>query len=397
MFWYLVFMAILFGLNLAENNGRRGAGVIAAWLLALVAGLRYETGFDWVEYENIYLLTGSLGQPNIYAQSDIQVEAGWEFVSSLLRTFGLGFQWLLALVAFFNFYVLYKFIKKYSNFTVIILIWYYGFGFLSGQMAAIRSCAGISFLLLAFMYLDRSKPVSVVLAALSGTFHAFSFVIAPFVYIRARLPDWRLVAALTLPALGLVSLFGFSVFRFAVQTLGAILPAGIATAKLELYGSSTGATLSPLLIGLLAWHFFAYYLISRGDQAAGDRRILKFAGWVTILNIVAHCYFPDYPVFWNRVMLLSFFLQSVALAGLYEELLNYAGSRALIGLGVTAASCGSIIYSLNNSQALAFKPYQSTLVVMIRGDYGDGRVRYAIVRREIDDAAAEARRAAGVY
>ena len=398
MFWYFVFAAILFLLNIMENGGRRHAGAAAALLLAVVAGSRYETGFDWVEYEFLYFLAPKIGQPDIYQNVDyIAVEKGWQALSSILKTFGFGFQGLLAVVAAFNIWVLFSFSRKYSHFTVVVLIWYYGFCFLSGQMAAIRSCAGISFILIGFMCLDRGKPYWALLAAATSiTFHAFSLVLAPFIFLNRRLPPWQLVIALTLPALALIVFFDISIFALVVQTLGSFLPTGLVTAKLELYGDSTGARFSPFLLILLGWHVLAYILIVGGERSSEKPRVLRLAGYFTILNIVAHCYFPDYPVFWNRVMLMSFFVQAVALANIYRSLMADPPARAVVGAGATAIACGSLYYSLSSIQAIAFTPYQSSLVTTFRGDYGDGRLRYSIVRKEIDTAAAESRAAAGV-
>ena len=397
MFWYFVIAGALFTLNVLENGGRKQAGALAAILLALVAGFRYETGFDWVEYEFLYMLAPKLGQDNIYNHIEyIAVERGWELLSSALKTLGLGFQGLLITVAAFNFWVLYIFARRYTQSIVIILIWYYGFCFLSGQMAAIRSCTGISFVLIGFILLDRGKPyLAALAAAASVTFHAFSLVLLPFVFLNRELPKWPLVIAATLPALALVAFAGTSIFAIVVQTLGGFLPSGLVTAKLELYGDASRASFSPFLLVLLGWHYLAYAAISIGATGAKSTRILRFAGWLTILNIVAHCYFPDYPVFWNRVMLISFFVQAVALANIHRRLMLDPSARTVVGAGAPAVACASMAYSLSSSQAIAFTPYQSYLVVMARGHYGDGRLRYSIVRREIDTAAAAARAAAG--
>ena len=395
MFWYLFILAVVALLALNERGERRRQGIIAAIILAGFAGLRYETGFDWLEYEFLYTYAAPLGVINTYlGVGSINVEPGYVLAMGASKTLGLGFQTFIFAIAIFNFYFLYKTCSRYTKYVALVLVWYYGFLFISAQMSTIRQGLSISFILWGLLLRDRGRPVLTVLVGLTSiAFHSFSIVFVPFLVVSQRPPGWIAVALACLPGI-LLELLGVSVFELVVRLAMPIFGGGLVGDKLSLYGQSSAAELSPLVLVLVGWHLFFLRCNQIDLRPESESYLFRvFTSWMAILNIGAHAYVADFPVIWNRVMLMSFFTEAIVLTMLYRRQLMEPTFRIIM---VTAASSGaavSLVYALSHSQALAFKPYQTMAMVWFRGHYGDGRARYEVVRGEIDRAAAESRSA----
>lgn len=393
MLWYLIVLILLGLLALTERGHTRTAGAVAAAILAAMAGLRYETGFDWLEYEYLFTFTAPLGITNTYlGVGTVDVEPGYELAMSVFKTFGLGFQTFLFAIAVVNFIAIYQLCRRYTCHIALVLIWYYGFVFISGQMSTIRQCLSISFILWALLLRERKRPIAALLVGmLSVTFHTFSIIFVPFIFLTRRTPGWQIVALACFPGL-VLNLAGFSVFELVVQLATPIFGGGLVGDKLSLYGEASGAALSPFTLILMAWHVFFLRTNERDLQPGReDYYFRNFSAWIAILNLFAHTYVADFPIIWNRVMLVSFFVEAIVLAMLYARELAEPMFRTLVVFTASIGAAVSLVYVLSHSQGLAFKPYQSMVVVWFRGHYGDGRARYEVVRSEIDSAARESR------
>lgn len=395
MFWYLFVLAVLALLALNERGEQRRPGIIAAIILAGFAGLRYETGFDWLEYEFLYTYAAPLGVINTYlGVGSIDVEPGYVLAMGLSKTLGLGFQTFIFAISVFNIYLIYKTCSRHTRYIALVLVWYYGFLFTSAQMSTIRQGLSISFILGGLLLRDRGRPIlAVPVGLISIAFHSFSIIFVPFLVVTRRPPGWIVVALACLPGI-LLHLLGISVFELVVRLATPIFGGGLVGDKLLLYGQSSGAELSPFVLVLVGWHLF-FLRCNQIDFGPESESYLfrVFTSWMAVLNVIAHAYVADFPVIWNRVMLVSFFTEAIVLTMLYRRQLTEPTFRIMM---VTAASLGatiSLVYALSHSQALAFKPYQTMAVVWFRGHYGDGRARYEVVRGEIDRAAAESRSA----
>ena len=124
---YLAIIVLLFLFACAEN-GRfesKYPGRISCLTLILFGGLRHETGFDWVEYENYYnlILPISASRPE-YITYNLLVEPGFQFFCLILRSLGASFQTFLFVVTFvitnYLFYLSFKFYEPAMFFQTSI-------------------------------------------------------------------------------------------------------------------------------------------------------------------------------------------------------------------------------------------------------------------------------------
>jgi len=392
MFWYLVVFAILVALALVEKH-RNWPGLFAATMLALMCGLRYETGFDWAEYEAHYLFTPGFGETNIYANiRTFSVEPAFDILNRVLNTFHADFQWLLFVVGSFNIVVLYLFARKFSPQVVVVLIWYYGFEFLTGQMATIRQSLSVSFIYLAVMSNnDRKTWLAIPYCVLAALFHSFSIIFIPLVFVTPKPLGEKQLTILALVGIS-ASLMGNDLFIEISQFIIRTADPGIVTDKLQIYSQQIGSTISPVSLALILWHIFFVWIVRRKSVDGDLDYVARVSIWSTWMSVIFHSFFVDFPILWNRCMLVTFTLQAIQMCRTFHVELDRRWFRIQFTLVASLGSLLALIYALAGEQALVYKPYQNVAVTWIRGPYGNGRLRYQIVRNENNVIAAQQKR-----
>ncbi len=394
---YLAIIVLLFLFACAEN-GRfesKYPGRISCLTLILFGGLRHETGFDWVEYENYYnlILPISASRPE-YITYNLLVEPGFQFFCLILRSLGASFQTFLFVVTFVNIVVIYIFARRYTSRVALVFLIYFGFIFLAGQMAAIRQTFSYSFILLAFIQRDREKSLSTALMLIIAvSIHSFSIVFIPIMYWRFRYISTPLLTAVV--GIGVAAAFsGFHIVPIIADVFLPVLSGGFVATKLSLYGDYEGTRISLVSLSFIPLHLAAYFLLTtrRFHRAFYPTTITYFAASVTLLILICHSYFGVFPAFWNRVSYLAFFLQAVALSARYREYFQ-GGSVPAVSIGLAGAAGVAIItYTLNQPTSLPFTPYQNVVIAWATGDPGDGRLRYEYAFREAEIEIAKRRR-----
>lgn len=402
MIWYYLVAIVLVVLSIFETNTQRGpkyAGLISAIILSVFAGLRFETGYDWLEYENYFRYAPTLLHMDniLLSASEVGLEPGFFLLNVVIKTLGLSYQFLFLAISAFDMFVMYFLLKRFTPRIALVFLWYYGITFLGGQMAAIRQCLGISFIFLALMQKENGKNVAaMVLCGLSVCFHAFSAVFIPLVFLRVQPPRFSTVAIIC--AVGfLIPLVGFSLFPLIAREIAPFAPASTAE-RLLVYSNTEATSLNVTSIFLTLWHLLCLFLILRktpfklggllkevrgrplrpGEAPPMEKldQFYLFTVYATIMNIVAHTYLSAVPVFWNRVMLVTFVLQPALLTKLYAPLLRFTVNKVAVCAVTFAGAIAGLSYALLGEKSLPYVPYQSAIVAWYTGDFGDGRQRY---------------------
>lgn len=394
---YILIIAILLILALAESGelGGRAYGKFACITLIVFGGLRLETGFDWVEYENYFELSRPVwsNQPQ-FVEPSLLVEPGFALFNVLVRSFGIPFQGFLFIITAINMYVIYIFSKRYTERVALVFLVYFGFVFLAAQMAAIRQSLSYSFLLLAFLQKEKGNVKnSIAMIVLSVSIHTFSLALSPLIYLRPK--NIPIPFIIVLVGIGVITAFsGFHIVPLAADTLMPFLGVGFLATKLSLYGDYEGYQVSIVSLMFVPMHIGMYYLLcTERFRLAGPRTgITYFAISATLLSLITHSYFGVFPAFWNRVSYLTFLLQPVALLARYRAYLTDPTVR-LVTAGLASTAGATIItYTLSEPTSLPYVPYQNVAVAWVTGDEGDGRERYAYAFQAAEREIASRRR-----
>jgi hypothetical protein len=262
-------------------------------------------------------------------------------------------------------------------------------------MAAVRQCLGFSFIFLAILAQENKKTkLAITLALASATFHAFAVIFVPLIFLKVRPPSFRVVFGLA--AVGLfLSLVGVDLFSVVAGLVTPLAPLSTA-ARLETYGAFR-AELSIATMVLAITHLGVLYLLQSFDKTfyervyrprseqedqsnrAGFQRmavLYRFTVYATILNILGHSYLAALPVFWNRIMLVTFVVQGIVLTRLYAPVFHRTLNKFAISSLAFVGSLASLSYFLLGASSLPYIPYQSTVQVWLTGHYGNGRERH---------------------
>nr|WP_186338282.1 EpsG family protein [Lacticaseibacillus paracasei] len=165
--------------------GRVTMSSIWAWLgviiLALVAGLRYETGNDFLPYKTIYAGDYSAGQ----------VEPGFLFLRNLFNWIHAPFWIFLLAWAVVTLTLFYFFAKEYFRPAIIPIAYYLSRFFFMRDMGQIRASLVCVTCMLALKFVYDEKPLPfLVIVGLSATIHVsalFFLLIYPFWLLFRRI------------------------------------------------------------------------------------------------------------------------------------------------------------------------------------------------------------------
>lgn len=371
---YIIVAAILTVCALVERDTIRPVrwpAITAAAAMALLAGLRFETGFDWMEYESYFYSLGT------FMDASATLEPGFGLLARSIRKAGFSFEIFQLVVAVINMTALYLLAARFTGRPALVMVVYFGLTFLGGQMAAIRQTTAYAFTFLALLALtDRRVVGSVVMNIAAAAVHSFSIVTAPLMYLRLRPPPPAMI--LVVAGAGLAAtMFGLNLWLLLTTAVTPILPEFLA-ARLQFYTYDAVAQVSPFSLVLAAWHAFCFWAIYRKEPRPQDWPVIRFALWLIALTVFAHTWMASFPGVWNRLMLMAVPLEVILLTRVYRGFLAMPNIRLPVLAGVIVTSAAALIFQLSQPEMLPYKPYQFAPYHWITGAPSDGRLRYAI-------------------
>lgn len=350
-------------------------GAAGAALLAIFAGVRYQTGYDWPTYELIFsALSGAVneraGLPEIPP-----VEPLYAAVNQAVYFAGGNLSWIFLIAAIFNMAVLWWVASRISSASPFMWLIYFGVTFLSAQMAMERQAIASSFVLLSLLVVTQKRwLLGLGLIFVGMGFHSSVALFLPILVLAFWRPAWWATVALLAPGL-FILVFGIDVFRTALA-IAPVFGDNWMAAKLAVYARVEAARVSLSAIGLAALHVAVLAVIYRFSNLEERKdRTVTVAIWLTVWMLGAHLYFWSLPSFWNRIMLVAVPWQVVTLFRLKALHLMPTFWRVVAVLAFSAFSIGSLVYFLIKPEARPYIPYNSTIAVALSGNVGDGRER----------------------
>lgn len=146
--------------------------------LILFAGTRYKTGFDYLNYVDIY---NTVNLENYLIKT---IELGFAFLVYVSRSAGITFNGFILLVAAISIWLKARFFKEYSDYIFIALLNYFCIGVLISDMGQMRFGLAVAIALFAFKdcFENNSKGfvIKVILATLV---HSSAITLLPAYFI----------------------------------------------------------------------------------------------------------------------------------------------------------------------------------------------------------------------
>lgn len=248
------FFAVLFG-YLARFKETKWGLEIAFILLTIFVAIRYDWGNDYAGYLHHFSV---ITKYDVLDFDIIQMEPGWLYINYISK--GIGFFGLTIFLTIFEYFVIYKLIKKYVApkwYWLSILIWSFNTSFLLVTSSMMRQYVAITIFVIAVEYIvERKWIISLILIFLATLFHTSALILIPCAFlgyidinINKRKAYIFLITYIIL-------------YFFAVEIFGDYIKLLIATEKFERYetylesektvvGSGLGVVFNMILLYLL--------------------------------------------------------------------------------------------------------------------------------------------------
>lgn len=153
----LLILIISYDLNIAKS-GRNFWYWIVFICFAAISGLRYKVGGDSFEYfRSFNNEIPILSKLNVIHFQTIRYEPFWIILNSTCKTIIDDFVFFQIVHAIFINLVIFKFIKKNTNYLFTTVLIYWLFFYLYFNMEVLRESLAISFFLLAYPYMSEKK------------------------------------------------------------------------------------------------------------------------------------------------------------------------------------------------------------------------------------------------
>lgn len=346
MVFYLGLFAIMMIFMLL---GRVTMSSIWAWLgviiLALVAGLRYETGNDFLPYKTIYAGDYSAGQ----------VEPGFLFLRNLFNWIHAPFWLFLLAWAVVTLTLFYFFAKEYFRPAIIPIAYYLSRFFFMRDMGQIRASLVCVTCMLALKFVYDEKPLPfLVIVGLSATIHVsalFFLLIYPFWLLFRRINfKWVLGFLVFGAAVGFVAPKILSVI--IVHTLPRYAPY-VTNASYLSSGLFDPVTLMQVMICITG-----FYILSRGmvsNALIGGSEKFKFLMVVYLFATLTLLSLSQLSTIGGRLSTIATTTETIVLPTIVFSIMPKK-TRTLSMVGVCAVIF--VLIFLISGAYKTFVPYQ---------------------------------------
>jgi hypothetical protein len=363
--WILFFMSISLG---KDSRDSRALDFCALLLFVLFAGLRFETGNDWLIYQQDYESIELSDFFSFVQESSFEpLYLAVTFICSQV----VNFQAFLFLVSVFNGSILYRFCRHFgagfSGVGAICFCWTY----LATNMATIRFSLSVSLVLLAVLFwLEKDRFKSIFYTCLSVGFHSFSIAFVPLLLLS----EVKLKARMAFLILAVGVVFGLS-FQYLLDFgLFSYIPY---SEKLLFYFERSAQ--SNISIGSLFYVALNCFFMICLFRDRFESTLLNLARWSTLILIAFQVGMWFLPVFWNRFQVVTVLIQAVYISfGFVRRgfVLETLVPMLISFLVLMLISLAVLAKFLVDPAFVSYVPYQNVISEALGTYGGDGERRF---------------------
>lgn len=188
-----IFLCLLFSLQYDRTNGlcilgeskysKRKYNLIFIWLV-VISALQYCVGYDIPIYMNAYETNKNISINDIWG--DARYRPGWLMLQVICHKVSDDFVFLKIIQALFLNFCVYRFLTRYSKYWYLTLFFYILYSYGQLNFGAMRQSFAVGFFLLAIPYLEDKKSSKDTVVALikyfvfvymSTMFHTSAFIL----------------------------------------------------------------------------------------------------------------------------------------------------------------------------------------------------------------------------
>lgn len=265
---------------------------ISAFLFIFVAGLRYETGVDWLAYESYFYDIAPLNEAfnfNSFDNIFLTLDVGYSLLNSIVKMFGGNVQIVFLIISLISTVLLIKNLKYYSNHVLTGLLVYYPFFFFIFDMSGLRQGLAIQIVLFSIKYIsDRNFHKFLFCIILATSMHWTAIILLPLYFFVNK--------KISLGYTMFIFLLSILIFTFKIKWMGMILGdlIGRLNAFTMLSDKVTAYTTNDVFSQERGWDMFSLYNFFR----------------ISLIVIILHLFkdkltkiVPSFNIFYNFILL----------------------------------------------------------------------------------------------
>ncbi|MBC2852529.1 EpsG family protein [Cetobacterium sp. 2G large] len=302
----LNFYIIIFTATLLSASSKKAIRILSFFFLTIIAGIRYNSGRDYMNYYQIYLENAS-GSTRF-----LNNEFGFYYLMKILNNLGVSYNSLLMLIAIFLLFTIYicffrNYSKIYMGIFIFLVIEKLYFNIIAGS--AIRQGIAIGFFILAVEnYLNRKIIKYLIFCYIAILFHRSAiigvFIPAIFLISKAFFKYIPLIAT----SLVIFHRYFIMILIFILNILNLD---EYSKAYLQVESSSDKMSIIKIIYYML--FIFQYYFLYYNFSKLEGRRIKKYAkllligmiiNFLLISNIgIFHRILPYFQIYYIPILL----------------------------------------------------------------------------------------------
>ncbi len=371
LYYLIIFTPLILLLSPIFNSrlGTKSQGIIYFYLIAVIAGLRFETGNDWRAYgDYLDMVTVNFNPFEQYLERPElwRFEPGFFLFNYIVKAYGFGISLVMFLASVFTVFSYVRLLNFFRTNIFFASIVYLGYPYLILHFNQIRQSISIAFfLILLHEYYNKKRSIFLfVFALLALSFHidviAFIFILvaSEWLGINARL-NMNIILFFTLCFAAFINFNAIDAFT----TLKFIVPSEYSL-KVDLYSNDDvqfGLTRHLIMIFLVV--IYVYLTGLKSFAFNGSRKIsqiISLTQFSILLSILSAYIFSNSYVIYSRSITMTFILLPVALSNKLFNQNRFSVNDLIIKVCLVIISIifyFNILYKYKD----VFVPYKSIL------------------------------------
>lgn len=369
----MIFFAFL---EISNVSGRtlKILRIVIALIFLFVAGLRYETGVDWLAYQEYFDETIPLNEIfNFDSFSNVffKLDVGYSLLNSIVKMFGGNIQLVFFIASLASIILLIKNLKYYSGHVLTSLLIYYPFFFFTFDMSGLRQCLAIQIVLFSVKYISEKNFGKFLFCIIMATsIHWTAILLLPLYVIANKQVSSRFTFFIFFVCI--------VIFTFKIKWMGAIL--GDLLVQLNAFSTLSNKvtvyTTNDVFSQERGWDLFSAYNFLRitliificyiyKDRLS--KTIPSFTIFYNFLLIELICMFCLFEFFEISERLRYYFTiaEVILLSNIIFLLRNHIVRIFAFMLLVVGIFLNAYPFLLNFPSTVAYHPYQNYIIYNI--------------------------------
>lgn len=349
-------------------------------IFVFIAGFRYETGVDWAGYSDYYdeivALDEAFNKDN-FKNIFVTLDVGYALLNSIVKMFNGGIQTIFFVVSLLSSILLWKNLRRYTEYVITGMLIYYSFYFFIFDMSGLRQGLAIQIIIFAFQYLEKrnfSKYLLYILLATSIHWSAFILILIYFINPYKKIKFHSYIFFISL----FVFILNIKFIETLIPNLNSLIKGNVLLSyKLDAYTNNQNYAQER------GWNLMTIFVLLRVTtiyflcKIYGNIEDKKFIFFFNLFIIQVIIYFGLYELIEisERLRFYFAFSEIILLLMILKQTNKYYLKDILYVFIVVITFVNGMPYFLHFKGTIAYHPYQNYLIYKIMDYKSTGNYR----------------------